>query len=71
MFSEKQYNPTLNILFITLAAYLGVTGLYKSVTAGLEFEDVAEASVHRSMTREEAPARPLFLMIRRPPRSTP
>ncbi len=59
MFSEKQYNPTLNILFITLAAYLGVTGLYKSVTAGLEFEDVAEASVHRSMTREEAPARPL------------
>ncbi len=59
MFSEKQYITVFNILFITLAAYLGVTGLYKSVTAGLEFEDMAEASVHRSLNLEEAPARPL------------
>lgn len=59
MFAEKQYIALFNILFITLAAYMGVTALYKTVTARLDYEDEAQASIHRTVSREEIASRPL------------
>ena len=59
MSTEKPIIALLNIAFITLAAYLGVDALYKTMSAGLDFEDAAQAAVHQSVTRKEALARPI------------
>ncbi len=55
----KPFITLFYIVFITLAAYLGVDALYKTMTAGLDIEDAAQASVHRSVTRKEALTKPL------------
>jgi len=57
--TEKSYAVLINLLFVTIAAYLGVSAFYKSAISGIDVIQTPLSAKSSKSWQESAPFRPL------------
>ncbi|AOY57965.1 MULTISPECIES: type II secretion system protein GspC [Desulfococcus] len=57
--TEKTYAVLINLFFVTMAAYLGVSAFYKGVTSGIDVADTPLSAKSSKSRQESVPFRPL------------